>query len=105
MNHSRFFGYPLFALFCLTLLAACVGPQGKSHDGGTTYVLRSTLPQQSGYVSSAPTLLISPMRAHPGFDTPRRGFYPAIVSIVRDLIRFATISHPWRIESGMRAHR
>lgn len=74
MNHARFFGYPFFALFCLTLLAACVGPQGKSHDGGTTYVLRSTLPQQSGYESSAPTLLISPMRAHPGFDTPRMAY-------------------------------
>jgi len=74
VNRTLFMDYKLFALLGLALLSACVGPQGKSHDGGATYVLRSTLPQQSGYSSSAPTLLVSPMRAHPGFDTPRMAY-------------------------------
>lgn len=74
MNQTLFIGYKYFALLGLLLLTACVGPQGKLNDGGTTYVLRSTLPQQPGYTSAAPTLLVSPMRAHPGYDTPRMAY-------------------------------
>ncbi len=74
MNQTLFIGYKYFTLLGLVLLTSCVGPQGRPHDSGATYVLRSTLPQQSGYSSSAPTLLVSPMRAHPGFDTPRMAY-------------------------------
>ena len=74
MNQTLFLGSKYFALLSLALLTACVGPQGKPHDGGTTYVLRSMLPLQSGYSNSAPTLLVSPMRTHPGFDTPRMAY-------------------------------
>ena len=74
MNQTLFLSTKYFAFLVLMLLTACVGPQGKSHDGGTTYMLRSALPQQSGYTRSAPTLLVSPMRAHPGFDTPRMAY-------------------------------
>lgn len=74
MNPPQFFTYPFFVLLSVTLLAACVGPQGKSHDGGTTFVLRSTLPQQPGHAKSASTLMVAPMRAHPGFDTPRMAY-------------------------------
>lgn len=74
MNQTLFIGCKYFTLLGLVLLTSCVGPQGRPHDSGATYVLRSTLPQQSGYSSSAPTLLVSPMRAHPGFDTPRMAY-------------------------------
>lgn len=74
MNQTLFLSTKYFALLGLALLTACVGPQGKSHDADTTYVLRSALPQQPGYTHSAPTLLVSPMRAHPGFDTPRMAY-------------------------------
>ena len=70
MKQSLFFGCKLLILVGLMSMAACVGPQGKSQDGAT-YVLRSVLPVKPLTGKSSPTLLVSPMRAHPGFDTPR----------------------------------
>lgn len=54
----------------LLLLAACVGPQGKSQDTAT-YLLSAALPTKPNNVKSASTILVLPMRAHPGFDTSR----------------------------------
>ncbi|OFZ70878.1 MAG: hypothetical protein A2Z01_11020 [Betaproteobacteria bacterium RBG_16_58_11] len=58
---------------CLVLLAACVGPQGKQADTAT-YLLSAALPAKSVSAKSALTLLVTPTRAHPGFDTPRMAY-------------------------------
>lgn len=57
----------------LALLAACVGPQGKPQDSAT-YLLSASLPLKSGNAKSTHTILVAPMRAHPGFDTPRMAY-------------------------------
>lgn len=61
------------SLIGLVLLAACVGPQGKQADMAT-YLLSATLPAKSVSAKSALTLLVTPTRAHPGFDTPRMAY-------------------------------
>ena len=61
------------SLIGLALLAACVGPQGKQADTAT-YLLSAALPTKSGSAKSALTVLVTPMRAHPGFDTPRMAY-------------------------------
>ena len=58
---------------CLVLLAACVGPQGKQSDTAT-YLLSAALPTKAASAKSALTLLVTPTRAHPGFDTPRMAY-------------------------------
>lgn len=60
-------------LAMLALLTACVGPQGKSQDSAT-YLLSATLPLKTGNAKSTHTILVAPMRAHPGFDTPRMAY-------------------------------
>jgi len=60
-------------LIGLVLLAACVGPQGKQADTAT-YLLSAALPAKSVSAKSAVTLLVTPTRAHPGFDTPRMAY-------------------------------
>ncbi|MBT9614413.1 MAG: membrane integrity-associated transporter subunit PqiC [Burkholderiales bacterium] len=59
--------------FGLALLAACVGPQGKQSETAT-YFLGSALPAKSVTAKSAVTVLVTPMRARPGFDTPRMAY-------------------------------
>ena len=66
-------GLNLLVLAGLTLLSACVGPQSKSQDSAT-YLLSATFPSKPSNAKSANTLLVSPMRAHPGFDTPRMAY-------------------------------
>ena len=61
------------SLIGLVLLAACVGPQGKQADTAT-YLLNATLPAKSVSAKSVLTLLVTPTRAHPGFDTPRMAY-------------------------------
>ncbi|MBI5752855.1 MAG: membrane integrity-associated transporter subunit PqiC [Hydrogenophilales bacterium] len=61
------------SLIGLVLLAACVGPQGKQADTAT-YLLSAALPAKSTGAKSAVTVLVTPMRAHPGFDTPRMAY-------------------------------
>ncbi len=61
------------SLIGLVLLAACVGPQGKQADTAT-YLLSAALPAKSVSAKSALTLLVTPTRAHPGFDTPRMAY-------------------------------
>lgn len=70
-------GFQLLALAGLMLLTACIGPQGKSHDGGATYYLSAAIPSKSGNnekLVPPVTLLVAPMRAHPGFDTSRMAY-------------------------------
>jgi len=61
------------SLIGLVLLAACVGPQGKQQEAAT-YLLSAALPAKSANAKSALTLLVTPTRAHPGFDTPRMAY-------------------------------
>ena len=72
----------------LALLAGCVGPQGKQVDTAT-YFLSATLPAKSAVAKSSTTLLVTPTRAHPGFDTPRMAY----VREVNRIEYFAT--HRW----------
>jgi len=65
--------FTFIALAGLALLAACVGPQGKSQDSAT-YLLSAALPLKPGNAKSTQTILVAPMRAHPGFDTPRMAY-------------------------------
>jgi len=65
--------FTFIVLAGLALLAACVGPQGKSQDSAT-YLLSAAAPIKSGNVKSPHTILVAPMRAHPGFDTPRMAY-------------------------------
>ena len=74
-------GFQLLALAGLMLLTACIGPQGKPQDGGATYYLSAAIPSMSGNAKLVPaatlpaaTVLVSPMRAHPGFDTSRMAY-------------------------------
>ena len=69
-------GFQLLALAGLMLLTACIGPQGKPQDGGATYYLSAAIPNKPGNAKLVPTatMLISPMRAHPGFDTSRMAY-------------------------------
>lgn len=60
-------------LAALALLAACIGPQGKPQDSAT-YLLNATVPPKTGNTKSSQTILVAPMRAHPGFDTPRMAY-------------------------------
>lgn len=53
----------------LALLAGCVG-QGTQTETAT-YLLSASLPAKTASAKSTTTLLVSPTRAHPGFDTPR----------------------------------
>ena len=73
LKTNRAFGAALACATILLLLGACVGPQGKSQDS-TSFWLKASLPAKPGYRASAPTVLVSPMRAHPGFDTPRMAY-------------------------------
>ena len=57
------------SLIGLALLAACIGPQGKQADT-VSYLLSATLPPKSAHAKSALTLIVTPTRAHPGFDSP-----------------------------------
>lgn len=65
--------FTFIVLAALALLAACVGPQGKSQDSAT-YLLNVSLPIKSSNSKSPHTILVAPMRAHPGFDTPRMAY-------------------------------
>jgi len=56
----------------LVLLAGCVG-QGTQTETAT-YLLSASLPAKTVSAKSATTLLVSPTRAHPGFDTPRMAY-------------------------------
>ena len=73
MKLNLLFGGKLIIAVGLVVLSACVGPQGKLQESAH-YLLKSSLPVKPGYSPSAPTLLVSPMRAHPGFDTPRMAY-------------------------------
>ena len=59
-------------LVSLVLLAGCVG-QGTQTEIAT-YLLSASLPTKTVNAKSATTLLVSPTRAHPGFDTPRMAY-------------------------------
>lgn len=61
------------SLIGLVLMAGCVGPQGKQQEAAT-YLLSAALPAKSASAKSAFTLLVTPARAHPGFDTPRMAY-------------------------------
>lgn len=65
--------FTLIALATLALLGACVGPQGKPQDSAT-YLLNATVSPKTGNTKSSQTILVAPMRAHPGFDTPRMAY-------------------------------
>lgn len=69
-------GFQLLALAGLMLLTACIGPLGKPQNDSATYYLSAAIPSKSGNAKLVPpaTLLISPMRAHPGFDTSRMAY-------------------------------
>ena len=56
----------------LALLAGCVG-QGTQTETAT-YLLSASLPAKTASAKSTTTLLVSPTRAHPGFDTPRMAY-------------------------------
>ena len=56
----------------LALLAGCVG-QGTQTETAT-YLLSASLPAKTAGAKSTTTLLVSPTRAHPGFDTPRMAY-------------------------------
>lgn len=73
MGHKLNRGFQLTGLAGLMLLAACVGPQSKPQDGAT-YFLSAALPAKRSDAPSVLTLAVSPMRAHPGFDTPRMAY-------------------------------
>lgn len=73
MNQNLFIVSKCMALAGVLLLSACIGPQARLQDGAT-YVLTSNLPAQSDRVKSVSSVLVSPMRAHPGFDTPRMAY-------------------------------
>lgn len=60
-------------MFAGLWLTACVGPQGKPQESAT-YLLHATLPSKPANVKSTQTILILPMRAHPGFDTSRMAY-------------------------------
>lgn len=66
-------GLNLLVLAGLTLLVACVGPQSRPQDSAT-YLLSSAFPIKPVNAKSAHTILVSPMRANPGFDTPRMAY-------------------------------
>ena len=73
MREKLVFGFKCIALAGLTLLAACVGPQGKSQDNAS-YLLSAVLPAKPSNTKSVLTIMVLPMRAHPGFDTPRMAY-------------------------------
>ena len=56
----------------LALLAGCVG-QGTQTETAT-YLLSASLPAKTASAKSTTTVLVSPTRAHPGFDTPRMAY-------------------------------
>ena len=56
----------------LVLLAGCVGLGTQTETA--TYLLSASLPAKTVSAKSATTLLVSPTRAHPGFDTPRMAY-------------------------------
>ena len=59
-------------LVSVVLLAGCVGPGTQTETA--TYLLSAALPAKTVSVKSTTTLLVSPTRAHPGFDTPRMAY-------------------------------
>lgn len=70
-------GFQLLALAGLMLLTACIGPQGKPQNDSATYYLSAAIPSKSGNNAKLVppvTLLVSSMRAHPGFDTSRMAY-------------------------------
>ncbi len=73
MTQKTFGRLMVIALLGLVLLAACVGPQGKPQDSAT-YLLSAAAPIKAGTAKSPHTILVAPMRAHPGFDTPRMAY-------------------------------
>ena len=56
----------------VVLLAGCIG-QGTQTETAT-YLLSAALPAKNIRAKSATTLLVSPTRAYPGFDTPRMAY-------------------------------
>jgi len=60
-------GWALFAL------SGCAGPQGNKAET-QTYLLSAQFPSKLATAHGKQTLLVSPMRAHPGFDTPRMAY-------------------------------
>ena len=54
-------------------MQGCAGPQTKNGEA-QTFLLSAQLPVKPVAANSKLTLLVSPMRAHPGFDTPRMAY-------------------------------
>jgi cholesterol transport system auxiliary component len=61
------------ALLGLSLVAACVGPQGRSAEPVTTFTLEASFPAKAA-PAGAPTLLVAAPQARPGFDTERMAY-------------------------------